>query len=232
MQFERVRVNKPRKIPAHEGTWTETSIIADDIIQEIAREGKANVFISDEAAAAIMCSTKTVYSWDVCIKKFMGMIFIDKRDEEGAQNMLDMQTVAETALPDYTPIDDDSINGVRQLMKETAKIHLDMLQAAQEPKKFIKLDRDDPHEEAEDQKMLRLGYKYKLFKLDEGITVCIRCQNHFFNEASSEGLSNLFVLLEWKVKRQGWTKDLDQMTMVMLNKEITDNAGKFNRWTM
>ena len=88
--------------------------------------------------------------------------------------MLDMQTVAETALPDYTPIDDDSINGVRQLMKETAKIHLDMLQAAQE-KKFVKLDRDDPHEEAEDQKMLRLGYKYKLFKLDDGMTVCIRC---------------------------------------------------------
>ena len=113
MQFERVRVNKPRKIPAHEGSWTETSIIGDEIIQEIAREGKANVFISDEAAAAIMCSTKCVYSWDVCIKKFMGMIFIDKRDEEGAQNMLDMQTVAETALPDYTPIDDDSINGVR-----------------------------------------------------------------------------------------------------------------------
>ena len=40
------------------------------------------------------------------------------------------------------------------------------------------------------------------------------------------------MLLEWKVKRQGWTKDLDQMTMVMLNKEITDNASKFNRWTM
>ena len=231
MQFERVRVNKPRKIPAHEGSWTETSIIDDEIIQEVAREGKANVFISDEAAAAIMCSTKTVYSWDVCIKKFKNMIFIDKRDEEGAQNMLDMQTVAETALPDYTPIDDDTINGVRQLMKETAKIHLDMLQAAQE-KKFQKLDRDDPHEEAEDQKMLRLGYKYKLFKLDEGMTVCIRCSNHFFNEASTEGLSNLFVLLEWKVKRQGWTKDLDQMTMVMLNKEITDNASKFNRWTM
>ena len=106
-----------------------------------------------------------------------------------------------------------------------------MLQAAQE-KKHVKLDRDDPHEEAEDQKMLRLGYKYKLFKLDDNMTVCIRCQNHFFNEASTEGLSNLFVLLEWKVKRQGWTKDLDQMTMVMLNKEITDNASKFNRWTM
>ena len=58
------------------------------------------------------------------------MLFIDKRDEEGAQNMLDMQTVGETAQPDYSPLDDDSINGTRQLMKESAKVHIDSLQAA------------------------------------------------------------------------------------------------------
>ena len=77
-----------------------------------------------------MCSTRAVYSWDVCIKKFQNMLFIDKRDEEGAQNMLDMQTVGETAQPDYSPLDDDSINGTRQLMKESAKVHIDILQAA------------------------------------------------------------------------------------------------------
>lgn len=80
--------------------------------------------------------------------------------------------------------------------------------------------------------MLRMGYRYKIYKLGENLKVCIRCQNHFFSEQPSEGLSNLFVLLEWNQKRQGWTKELDQMTMVMLNKEITDNANKFNRWTL
>ena len=160
------------------------------------------------------------------------MLFIDKRDEEGAQNMLDCQIVSETALPDYTPIDDDTINGTRQLMKETAKIHTNLLQFCQDPKRFKEMSRDDPHEEAEDQKMLRMGYRYKIYKLGENLKVCIRCQNHFHSEQPSEGLSNLFVLLEWNQKRQGWTKELDQMTMVMLNKEITDNANKFNRWTL
>ena len=42
----------------------------DEIIREIARDKLANIFVTDEAAAAIMCSTKAVYSWDVCIKKF------------------------------------------------------------------------------------------------------------------------------------------------------------------
>lgn len=79
--------------------------------------------MTDEAAAAIMCSTRATYSWDVCIKKFQNLIFIDKRDEEGAQNMLDKQTLSESAPNDYTPLDDDSVNGVRQLMDESAMIH-------------------------------------------------------------------------------------------------------------
>jgi len=117
-------------------------------------------------------------------------------------------------------------------MQEAQQVHTDLLSAAQDPKKFLKLEHDDPHEEAEDQKMLRLGYKYKTFKLSDEVTVCIRSVNHFYNESPTEGLSNLFVLLEWNQKRQGWTKDLDQMMMVMFNKEITDNASKFNKWTI
>lgn len=230
MSFEKARVQRSIKIPKHQGSWEENSIIDDEIIQEIAGSGRAHVFITDEAAAAIMCSTRAVYSWDVQIKKFQNMLFIDKREEE---NMLRYQTVHETAQPDYQPLDDDSINGTRQLMREAARVHTNILQAAQ-GNKFTKLERDDPHEEAEDQKMLRLGYKYKLFRLssEPDLVVCIRCQNHFLNDVPSEGLSNLFVLLEWNHKRQSWTKDLDLMTNVMLNKEINDNASKFNRWTM
>ena len=61
----------------------ETSIIDDEYIQEIARENQANVFISDEVAAAIMCSTRASYSWDLQIKKFQNLLFIDKRADEG-----------------------------------------------------------------------------------------------------------------------------------------------------
>lgn len=47
---------------------------------------KANVFISDVVASALMCSSKANYSWDLIITKAGGIIFIDKREEE---NMLD-----------------------------------------------------------------------------------------------------------------------------------------------
>ena len=83
--------------------------------------------------------------------------------------------------------------------------------------------------------MLRLGYKYKIYKLADDITICIRCQNHFYNPAGSagqEGLSNLFVFLEWNQQRQGWTKDLDTNMNPKLNTEIIDNTCKLTRWTI
>mmetsp|Transcript_21162 Transcript_21162/g.26105 ORF Transcript_21162/g.26105 Transcript_21162/m.26105 type:complete len:144 (-) Transcript_21162:244-675(-) len=80
--------------------------------------------------------------------------------------------------------------------------------------------------------MLRLGYKYKIFKLSAEITLCVRCQQHFMNSGTSEGLSNLFVLLEWNVQRQGWTKDLDMNMNPKLNTEIIDNTCKMSRWAI
>ena len=65
MAWEKSRVARPKKIPSLEGFWEETAIIDDEIIKEIAQQEKANIFITDEAAAAIMCSTTAVYSWDV-----------------------------------------------------------------------------------------------------------------------------------------------------------------------
>jgi hypothetical protein len=60
----------------------------------LASEGKANIFTSDVAVSALMTSNKAMFSWDLVVKKFANMIFIDKRDEE---NMLDWETIAETS---------------------------------------------------------------------------------------------------------------------------------------
>ena len=52
------------------------------------------------------------------------MIFIDKREEE---NILDWETVAETSAQEMQPLDEDGINGVRQLMKEAARTRNDYI---------------------------------------------------------------------------------------------------------
>jgi len=57
-----------------------------------------------------MTSSKANYSWDLQIKKFGNMLFIDVREDE---NMLDWQTCGETASLDQQPLDEDNANGVR-----------------------------------------------------------------------------------------------------------------------
>lgn len=92
--WDKARISKPKKLPPFTGTIPDEKLVADETIQRLAEEGKAQIFATDVAAAAIMTSSKAQYPWDLVIQKFGNLLFIDKRDEE---NMLDWQTVSETA---------------------------------------------------------------------------------------------------------------------------------------
>jgi len=78
-------------------------------MKRLAQENKADIFASEVAVAVIMTAPKSLYSWDVVIKKYQDKIFIDKRDDP---NMLDFLTVNETSH-DNQAQDDDTVNGVR-----------------------------------------------------------------------------------------------------------------------
>jgi translation initiation factor 3 subunit D len=150
--WDRVRYNKPKKIPAFKGEQGNKLIIQDPIIQQLAQDGKAQIFASDTAAAALMTSCKAQYPWDLSIKKFSTdestFLFIDKREEE---NMLDWQTVSETASIEFQPFDEDGVNGVRQLMIEAARASTNYLSAVQSQTLQPKvMDEEDPYLEDED----------------------------------------------------------------------------------
>ena len=81
----------------------------DPVMKRLAQENKADIFASEVAVAAIMTAPKSLYSWDVVIKKYQDKIFIDKRDDP---NMLDFLTVNETSH-DNQAQDDETVNGVR-----------------------------------------------------------------------------------------------------------------------
>jgi translation initiation factor 3 subunit D len=83
--------------------------LEDPVIRRLAQENKADIFATDIAISAIMTAPKSLYSWDVIIKKYQDKLFIDKRDDE---NILEFLTVNETSHENQ-PIDDESVNGVR-----------------------------------------------------------------------------------------------------------------------
>jgi hypothetical protein len=88
----------------------------DPILVQIAKERKARVFITDSILTALMCTPRSVYSWDIVITRKGDQLWFDKRPN----SVLDKESVNETA-PDGVP-EDDSINGVAQLAMEATAV--------------------------------------------------------------------------------------------------------------
>ena len=117
-----------------------------------------------------MTAPKSLYSWDVIVRKYLDKVFIDKRDEH---NMLDNLTVNETSS-DNQPTDDDSINGVRQLMQEAVSVNNSWRYQQYQKDKKIDLAEKDPFIEVEGQVAGRFGYMYKIWDLGNKRKICIR----------------------------------------------------------
>ena len=172
-EWDKASTKKPKTVKQYNGATFETSIYDDKVMIELIEKDAADVYTTDSIAALLMNSTKSNYSWDVEIKKFQGKIFIDKRHEEEDDdnkhgeyfNILDYDTVCETAL-DHQPMDDNTINGIRPLMKEAKKINNAFLNQclSADPTKQIQLNDENPFIENEDQVCTRIGYVYKIWK--------------------------------------------------------------------
>lgn len=76
------------------------------------------MFITDSLLTTLMCTPRSVYSWDILVTRAAGRLFFDKRDGSS----LDMLTVAETS-PEAIPEDKDNINGMQQLSLEATAIN-------------------------------------------------------------------------------------------------------------
>lgn len=78
-------------------TFNET-IFDDQIMIELIENGAADIYTTEAVASVVMCATKSNYSWDLEVKVLNGMIFIDKRNDEPENNILNYLTVCETSI--------------------------------------------------------------------------------------------------------------------------------------
>jgi len=56
--WDKARFSKPKKLPSFTGTVPDEKLLSDLNIQNLAASGKAQIFATDVAAAAIMTSSK------------------------------------------------------------------------------------------------------------------------------------------------------------------------------
>lgn len=152
--LDKSRTYKPTLLQVFTGqVFSGVQTLDDPVMKRLAQFNKADIFASEVAVAAIMTAPKSLYSWDVVIKKYQDKIFIDKRDDP---NMLDFLTVNETSH-DNQAQDDDTVNGVRQLMEEAVRVNNSFLyqQYVKNESRKVEFPEKDPFIEVEDQVAVR-----------------------------------------------------------------------------
>jgi len=102
---------------------------SDPIINKMSAEkpgdGITTVYATDTIISVLMCTIRSMYSWDIKIRKVNGVIFLDKREDSG----LDYLTVNENATE--PPLDEDphmSCNNVDQLHQEATYLNFSFSQ--------------------------------------------------------------------------------------------------------
>jgi translation initiation factor 3 subunit D len=98
--------------------WSLTAPATVHARRRLASEDAGRVFMTDSVLTTLMCSTRSVYSWDIVVTRAGDKLFFDKRDSSG----LDDLTVAETA-PESVAEEKENINGVQLLSREATAIN-------------------------------------------------------------------------------------------------------------
>lgn len=208
----------------------------DPIIRKLSRV-EGNVFATDSILATIMCSTRSVLSWDIVVQRVGDKLFFDKREDSD----FDLLTVHETATD--LPFQDDpanSVNSPRHLALEATYINFNFSQQVLkigEPK--YEFPNPNPFvDKDETQEVSSVAYRYRKWKLGDDVTLVVRCEHDAV--ISGQNDKPQFVTIkafnEWGDAKTtntiDWRQKLDIQRGAVLASELKNNSNKLGKWTI
>jgi translation initiation factor 3 subunit D len=237
-----------RKLQAIDRAAYNVTTSSDPIIQEFAEKDEATIFATDSILSMLMCSTRSVYPWDIVIVRQGNKIFLDKRDNA----TLDMVTVNENAAD--APLDaadggKDTVNQPAALAEEATYINHNfanqvvnesqssqVVMAHANPFYNSSEDTDPPASKA---------YKYRRFDLstndEEPVYLIVRTEIDAVQKNAISGedqLMTIKALNEFDSKAQGsggaldWRSKLVTQRGAVVATEMKNNSCKLARWTV
>lgn len=238
-----------RKLNVLERAAYNVTTSSDPIIHDLAEKDEATIFATDSILSMLMCSTKSVYSWDLVITRRANKVFIDKRETSN----LDMVTVNENATDAPLELSEgnkDSMNNPGALMMEATHINnVFPLQVVLESK-TSKLTMPNEHpfynEDVETDPPASKAYRYRRFDLslerdEEPLHLIVRTELDAVVKNSINGedqFMTIKALNEFDNKAQGsggaldWRSKLASGRGAVLATEMKNNSLKLARWTV
>jgi len=199
----------------------------DATMNKLAAGGEGDVFVSDVVLTVMMTAPRSVYPWDIVVKKVGDKLFIDRRSGSALENI----TNGETA-PDPLQEDKENVNGIENVNAEATFVH----QAFRE--QVLSSSNSHAFGEALPANLASAsvpagGFKYKRFDLGS-IRVVVRCEvDGHVTVANNLQAVAVHALNEFDPKWSGidWRAKIDTQRGAVLATELKNNASKMARWT-
>jgi translation initiation factor 3 subunit D len=195
----------------------------------------SRVFSTDTVLAALMCSPRSVYSWDIVITVGAGGdIWLDRRGGSNIEALTVNETAQEAGAPKPEP---EHINSVEKLSAEATALNAAFAAQAM-PAGGKRRDFDAaPDAAAADLLGLSgssLAFRYRKWALDSSTTLYARCELNAAVEYKGEELlcfARALNEFDSKVTGIDWRQKIETQRGAVLATELKNNANKLARWT-
>ncbi|KAK0613010.1 eukaryotic translation initiation factor 3 subunit D [Bombardia bombarda] len=236
-----------RKLTVLDRAAYNVTTSSDPVIQELADKDEATIFATDSILSMLMCSTRSVYSWDIVIVRHGNKIFFDKRDNAA----LDMVTVNENAAD--APLEasegsKDNINQPIALAEEATYINHNFAnQVVLDNDQKVEMTHENPFYNAAEETAppASKAYKYRRFDLstseEDPVYLVVRTELDAVQKNAISGddqFVKVHALNEFDNKAQGSGGALDWRTKLVSQRgavvatEMKNNSCKLARWTV
>ena len=235
-----------RKLTALDRAAYNVTTSSDPVIQELAEKDEATIFATDNILATLMCSTRSVYSWDIVIVRQGNKIFLDKRDNAA----LDMVTVNENAAD--APLEasegsKDAINQPGALAEEATYINHNFATQVVLENQKVEMNHENPFYNAAEETApaASKAYKYRKFDLstseEQPTYIIVRTELDAVQKNAISGddqFVTVHALNEFDSKAQGSGGALDWRTKLVSQRgavvatEMKNNSCKLAKWTV
>ncbi|KAI9364771.1 eukaryotic translation initiation factor 3 subunit D [Pilaira anomala] len=243
--YDRVNTKNEKMLSHIDRVKYDTTTSEDPIIQKYIQENKATVFATDAVLSLLMCATRTVYPWDIVVKKTAdGKVILDKRPG----GVFDFVTVNENSYDPPAESEKDTINSWSALCNEATYINQNFSRQVLD-KSSVKFENPNPFASSEESEaeLASCGYRYREFDLsnpdapedEEKIQLIVRTEvDAAVKTGDKTNYVTIRALNEFDPTAQGaggalpWKKSLDSQRGAVVATEMRNNAAKLARWAV
>ncbi|KAI8060779.1 eukaryotic translation initiation factor 3 subunit D [Gongronella butleri] len=163
--YDRVNTRNEKALAHLDQIKYDVTASADPVMQQLISEEKAEVFATDAVLALLMCSTRTVYPWDIVVIKQGGKIVLDKRPG----GICDVLTVNENTADPPAENEKDTMNSWSALSNEATYINRNFARQVLEAKEAPSDAQPNPFindtDRASGKKIASGMFRYRRFNL-------------------------------------------------------------------